>query len=108
MLPIDDESETKMATNEMLQELKDHLVDCMEKKRPYLNPELTLTDLAKQVDISRNQLSQVINTAAGRAFFSPYSRPGDLLAPEAFHWLPFSSHFHHHLATFPVFCQLFA
>ena len=69
MLPNDDESEMKMATNEMLQELKDHLVDCMEKKRPYLNPELTLTDLAKQVDISRNQLSQVINTAAGNNFY---------------------------------------
>jgi AraC-like DNA-binding protein len=34
----------------------------MENEKPFLEPELTLTSLAGQVKISRNQLSEIINT----------------------------------------------
>jgi AraC-like DNA-binding protein len=50
--------------------LKKKLLSHMEDDKPFLNPELTLTDLAKQVAISRNQLSQVINTGVGDNFYN--------------------------------------
>lgn len=37
------------------------LLEFMETKKPYLEPKLTLSGLAKQLEISSNQLSQVIN-----------------------------------------------
>ncbi|TAI48926.1 helix-turn-helix domain-containing protein [Flagellimonas allohymeniacidonis] len=40
----------------------------MEMEKPYLNPELNLVDLAKQVNMSRAQLSEAINTGFGRNF----------------------------------------
>ena len=40
----------------------------MDEDKPYLNPDLTLSELAKQLGISSNLLSQVINTCFGRNF----------------------------------------
>ena len=37
------------------------LLEFMDTKKPYLEPKLNLGDLAKQLEISPNQLSQVIN-----------------------------------------------
>ena len=42
----------------------------MSSAKPYLNPDLTLTELAKQLTISRNQLSEVINTGVGDSFYN--------------------------------------
>ncbi len=42
----------------------------MEDKKPYLNAELTLTGLAKDLGISRNQLSYVINDGVGDNFYN--------------------------------------
>ncbi len=44
------------------QEEVDMVRSYMEKEKPYLNPELNLSDLAKALDMSRAQLSQVINS----------------------------------------------
>ena len=41
----------------------------MEKEKPYHNTELTLTSLASQVNIGRNQLSELINTGTGGNFY---------------------------------------
>lgn len=41
----------------------------MEEKKPYLDPELTLTSLAKDLCITRSQLSQVINSGIGNNFY---------------------------------------
>jgi len=40
----------------------------MEEKKPYLNPRLSLSDLSRELDISSNQLSQIINQQAGVNF----------------------------------------
>ena len=41
----------------------------MEQKKPYLDPELTLTQLAKDFSISRGQLSLLINEGIGDNFY---------------------------------------
>lgn len=45
------------------------LLDHMEKSKPYLNPDLTLTDLAKDLNMSRSQLSLLINDSIGNNFY---------------------------------------
>jgi len=50
--------------------LKERLLFCMENDKPYLNPELTLTELARQLKLSRNQLSMVINNGIGDNFYN--------------------------------------
>ena len=49
--------------------MKGKLLTYMRESKPYLNPELTLVDLARQTDIGRNQLSQVINAGIGDNFY---------------------------------------
>ncbi|MCK9207880.1 MAG: AraC family transcriptional regulator [Salinivirgaceae bacterium] len=49
--------------------LLDKLQRFMEKEKPYHEPELTLTSLAAQVEIGRNQLSELINTGTGGNFY---------------------------------------
>lgn len=41
----------------------------MEKYKPHRDSELTLTILAKQLNISRNQLSEIINSGIGYNFY---------------------------------------
>lgn len=41
----------------------------MEDKKPFLNPDLTLTDLAREVGMGRNQLSELINSGVGINFY---------------------------------------
>jgi AraC-like DNA-binding protein len=53
-----------------LAQMKEQLLAYMEQNKPYLDPELTLVDLAKQVTMSRNQLSQVINNGIGDNFYN--------------------------------------
>ena len=48
---------------------KEHLLTFMDLRKPYLDSELTLTSLAKQVNMNRNQLSEVINNSMGCNFY---------------------------------------
>lgn len=57
-------------SSEDIQRLKEKLISHMEINKPYLNPELTLVDLAKQIGIGRNQLSEVINAGVGDNFYN--------------------------------------
>ncbi len=41
----------------------------MESKKPYLNDNLTLSELAEKLDLSSNHLSQVINQGVGKSFY---------------------------------------
>ncbi|HEY6010472.1 MAG TPA: helix-turn-helix transcriptional regulator [Nitrospirota bacterium] len=50
-------------------EIKQQLVNVMEIKKPFLEPELTLTDLSNELLISPHHLSQVINRALNKSFF---------------------------------------
>lgn len=49
---------------EIATELYEKLLKFMKEKKPYLNPKLSLSGLAQQLDISPNQLSQIINQQA--------------------------------------------
>ena len=50
-------------------EYTEQLAEYMLKEKPYLNPELTLTELASQIDISTHHLSQIINEQFKQNFF---------------------------------------
>jgi AraC-like DNA-binding protein len=49
--------------------LADSLTSFMEQKRPYTDPELSLGDLAEQLSLSPNHLSQIINEQFGKNFW---------------------------------------
>lgn len=51
------------------QELVDKLLTYMTEKKPYLDAELTLSFLAKDLNISRSQLSVLINEGTGDNFY---------------------------------------
>jgi len=48
--------------------LKEKIQSYMEAEQPYLDPDLTLADLAAQLEISTHNLSQMINTGFGKNF----------------------------------------
>jgi AraC-like DNA-binding protein len=50
-------------------ELNNKLTEFMEKKKPYLNPDLSLQDIAKNLGVSRHQLSAVINQKQEMNFY---------------------------------------
>lgn len=54
--------------DELTTEYKARLETLMEEKQPYLDPQLTLRGLAAQMDISPNQLSQLLNEGFDRNF----------------------------------------
>jgi AraC-like DNA-binding protein/NADH:ubiquinone oxidoreductase subunit 6 (subunit J) len=52
------------------QELIDRITSFMNDKKPFLDPELTLTSLALQLSLNRSQLSQLINEGMGDNFYN--------------------------------------
>lgn len=52
-----------------LQEIHRRLTELMRKEKLYKNPEITLTDLAKKIQVHPNTLSQVINTMEKSNFY---------------------------------------
>jgi AraC-like DNA-binding protein len=62
------------AENKTDQQLVDRLLNYMKEKEPFLDPELTLSTLAKQLEISRGQLSQLINEGIGDNFYNFVNR----------------------------------
>ncbi len=57
----DDKYKKSGLKTETLQEVHAKLLQHMQQEKPYLDPKLTLAELAEQLNISANQLSQVIN-----------------------------------------------
>lgn len=49
-------------------QLKDLIIKHMEEKKSFLNPDITLSELAKEMNLSTNQLSQTINLEFGKNF----------------------------------------
>jgi AraC-like DNA-binding protein len=49
--------------------LVEKLQQYMKKEKPYLDPELSLSTLAKAMGLNRNQLSHLINTGLGENFY---------------------------------------
>jgi AraC-like DNA-binding protein len=64
--PITVEEEPKKVDTE----LKNRLLEYMDSNKPYLDSELTLSGLAQQLNISRSQLSQLINEGVGDNFYN--------------------------------------
>jgi AraC-like DNA-binding protein len=52
------------------EQLKIRLLEVMEKQKPYLNPTLTITELAVQIDTNQKYLSVVINDCFHKNFFA--------------------------------------
>ena len=63
-ISIPQSDKSKSISQEEIDLVKNH----MESKRPYLNPELNLSDLAEDLDMTRAQLSQVINAGFQKNF----------------------------------------
>jgi AraC-like DNA-binding protein len=59
----DDEiyEEGTQESNEFLIKINQKLTEIMDETKPYLNPDLSLQELAKLLNVSRHQLSSVIN-----------------------------------------------
>jgi AraC-like DNA-binding protein len=57
--------ENKVVDKQLLSKLFDFMI----KQKPYHDPELTLTSLASQIEISRNLLSELINSGTGGNFY---------------------------------------
>lgn len=68
-----EETETYIDTNEneelAINDLNEKLIKYMLEEKPYLNPELTLPELATNLEFSRNQLSGIINQVHKKNFY---------------------------------------
>lgn len=51
-----------------LETVKEQLITVMETEKPYLEPDLSLADLARRIQVNSVVLSQVINMGTGRNF----------------------------------------
>jgi AraC-like DNA-binding protein len=72
--PVNIDEETEFIAKESSpvafdEQLVKKLLEFMAIRKPYHDPELTLTGLASQFEISRNQLSELINTGTGGNFY---------------------------------------
>lgn len=63
------EAPSQTVTSKPDQELIKRLLDHMQERKSYLDPELTLSQLAKDLNIGRSQLSQLINDGIGDNFY---------------------------------------
>ena len=50
--------------------LVDRLLLCMRERQPYLNGDLTVRDLAAELQVSRHRLTQALNETIGKNFFA--------------------------------------
>jgi AraC-like DNA-binding protein len=65
------ERKTKVRfTEEEAQALIAKLNRHMEEERPYINPELTLYDLSSQLNLTKNELTDLLNNHIGKNFFA--------------------------------------
>lgn len=64
----------KLISDKELQEIKSALLEMMDNKKPFLDPELSLFKLATQVDISSHLLSYVINNGCDENFYQFINR----------------------------------
>jgi AraC-like DNA-binding protein len=57
-------------SNEQKEEYIEHIYSFMQTERPFLNAELTVQDLSKQLNISRHHLTEILNNDIGKNFFT--------------------------------------
>ncbi|GJQ64768.1 MAG: hypothetical protein SCALA702_38210 [Melioribacteraceae bacterium] len=51
-----------------IENLTQKMMTCLEQEKPYLNPHLSLTDLANKLEIHPNKLSYIVNERTGKNF----------------------------------------
>lgn len=69
ILPVAPATPAPEKTEKPHQELIDKLLNFMQTNKPFLDPDLSLSSLARQVGLNRNQLSQLINDGIGENFY---------------------------------------
>jgi AraC-like DNA-binding protein len=69
-----DSQEDRVKPKLINEELKNSLIFYMDSNNPQRDFDLTLTSLAREVKMSRNQLSEVINTGIGCSFYDFINR----------------------------------
>ena len=57
-------------SDEQKEEYIEHIYAFMQTERPFLNAELTVQDLSKQLNISRHHLTEILNNDIGKNFFT--------------------------------------
>lgn len=57
-------------SDEQKEEYMEHIYSFMQTERPFLNAELTVQDLSKQLNISRHHLTEILNNDIGKNFFT--------------------------------------
>lgn len=55
--------------NGQMETYKEQLMEHLKSNKPYLKPQLKIHDLAKEMNISAHQLSQVMNVGLGKSFY---------------------------------------
>lgn len=68
------DTEERIVADKELVETEKRLQELMEVEKPFLNPDITLPDLAKTLEVSRNHLSGVINQIHGMNFYQFVNR----------------------------------
>ena len=61
--------ETSSFKQSELIQIKEKLIQLMATQKPYLNPSLSLSDLAKKLSVPHRELSQVINESFNQNFY---------------------------------------
>lgn len=67
-------NQKKLISDVYLQEIKSSLIQVMENKKPFLDPELSLFKLASQLDVSSHMLSYIINKGCSENFYQFINR----------------------------------
>lgn len=67
---VKEKSKTSSLPSEVKESHIEKLYKHMETERPYLNPELTVQDLSKQLNIPRHHLTEILNNDIGKNFFN--------------------------------------
>ena len=68
------DSKKKLVTDEALSELKEKLIIVLEKEKSYLNPELNLSMLARQMQLGTHEMSYVLNEGFQENFYQFINR----------------------------------
>lgn len=70
---IDQDETTKYKgsslTADQIEEDKKALLELIDSEKPFLDPQISLSDLSEKLSVSTKQLSQVINQSFGKSFF---------------------------------------
>lgn len=73
-LEVEEPQKEKYKNSKLSEELKSEyiktILEFMKSERPHLNPELTIQDLSKQMNITRHHLTEILNNELGKNFFN--------------------------------------